>query len=105
IAVCLLFSYLNPAHELRVREILARELPQKALSISYIVLPKWKEYERASTTIADAYLKPVISRQLKAMHGRLKEAKVSAPAAIIKPNGGERTLQGAAAGPSQRPRA
>src|SRR4029077_4608324 len=72
IAVCLLFSYLNPAHELRVREILARELPQKALSISYVVLPKWKEYERASTTIADAYLKPVISRQLKAMHGRLK---------------------------------
>ncbi|MBV8429042.1 MAG: hydantoinase/oxoprolinase family protein, partial [Hyphomicrobiales bacterium] len=62
IAVCLLFSYINPAHELRIREILAEELPDKALSISYHVLPKWKEYERASTTIADAYLKPVVSR-------------------------------------------
>ena len=46
IAVCLLFSYLNPQHELRVRDILAEELPEKALSISYAVLPKWKEYER-----------------------------------------------------------
>ena len=73
IAVCLLFSYLNPQHELRVRDILAEELPEKALSISYAVLPKWKEYERASTTIADAYLKPVVGRQLRAMRGRLNE--------------------------------
>jgi N-methylhydantoinase A len=71
VAVCLLFSYLNPDHELRVRDILAAELPDKVLSISYAVLPKWKEYERASTTIADAYLKPIVSRQLLAMRGRL----------------------------------
>ena len=101
IAICLLFSYLNPAHELRAREILARELPNKPLSISYVVLPKWKEYERASTTIADAYLKPVISRQLRAMQGRLKDAKVTAPAAIIKSNGGEMTLEAAAEAPVQ----
>jgi N-methylhydantoinase A len=54
IAVGFLFSDLNPAHELRVRDILAEELPDKSLSISDIVLPKWKEYERASTAIADA---------------------------------------------------
>ena len=78
IAVCFLFSYLNPAHELRVRDILAEELPDKSLSISYLVLPKWKEYERASTTIADAYLRPVVSRQLKAMRGRLNEAGLRA---------------------------
>jgi N-methylhydantoinase A len=101
IAVCLLFSYLNPAHELRVREILARQLPDKPLSISYVVLPKWKEYERASTTIADAYLKPVISRQLRAMRGRLNEAQVRAPAVIIKSNGGEMTLEAAAEAPVQ----
>jgi N-methylhydantoinase A len=101
IAVCLLFSYLNPAHELRVKDILAEELPDKALSISYAVLPKWKEYERASTTIADAYLKPVISRQLKAMRGRLNEAGLRAPAVIIKSNGGEMTLEAAAEAPVQ----
>jgi N-methylhydantoinase A len=101
IAVCLLFSYLNPAHELRVKDILAEELPDKALSISYAVLPKWKEYERASTTIADAYLKPVVSRQLKAMRGRLDEAGLRAPAVIIKSNGGEMTLEAASEAPVQ----
>ena len=50
VAVCLLFSYLNPAHEQRVKAILAEELPGLPVSISYDVLPKWKEYERASTT-------------------------------------------------------
>jgi N-methylhydantoinase A len=101
IAVCLLFSYLNSAHELRVRNILSEELPDKALSISYDVLPKWKEYERASTTIADAYLKPVVSRQLKVMRGRLNEAGLSAPAVVIKSNGGEMTLEAASEAPVQ----
>ena len=50
VAVCLLFSYLNPAHEQAVKAILAEELPGLPLSISYEVLPKWKEYERASTS-------------------------------------------------------
>ena len=101
VAVCLLFSYLNPAHELRIRDILAEELSGKALSISYDVLPKWKEYERASTTIADAYLKPVVGRQLKAMRGRLDEAGIRAPAVIIKSNGGEMTLETASESPAQ----
>ncbi|MBV8447133.1 MAG: hydantoinase/oxoprolinase family protein [Hyphomicrobiales bacterium] len=101
VAVCLLFSYLNPEHELRTREILADELPDKALSISYDVLPKWKEYERASTTIADAYLKPVVGRQLKAMRGKLNSAGVKAPAVIITSNGGEMTLEAAADAPVQ----
>lgn len=101
IAVCLLFSYLNPLHELRVRDILAEELPEKALSVSYAVLPKWKEYERASTTIADAYLKPIVGRQLRAMRGRLNEGGLTAPAVIIKSNGGEMTLEAASEAPVQ----
>jgi N-methylhydantoinase A len=99
VAVCLLFSYLNPAHERRVKEIFAAELPDKALSISYEVLPKWKEYERASTTIADAYLKPVVGRQLAAMRERLDAAGITAPAVIIKSNGGEMSIAAAAAAP------
>jgi N-methylhydantoinase A len=101
VAVCLLFSYLNPTHELRIRDVLADELPDKACSISYAVLPKWKEYERASTTIADAYLKPVVSRQLKVMRGQLDAAGLKAPAVIIKSNGGEMTLEAASEAPVQ----
>ena len=99
VAVCLLFSYLAPDHERRVKEILGEELPGMVLSISYEVLPKWKEYERSSTVIADAYLKPVVGRQLMAMRARLDEAGVTAPAVIIKSNGGEMTLAAAAAAP------
>ena len=99
VAVCLLFSYLNPSHEQRVLAILTEELPDLPISISYAVLPKWKEYERASTTIADAYLKPVVSRQLQAMRGRLDDAQLNAHTVVIKSNGGEMTLAAAAEAP------
>jgi len=99
IAVCLLFSYLNPDHEQRVKSILSEELPDLDISISYEVLPKWKEYERASTTIADAYLKPVVGRQLTRMRQRLAEAGFDCPVVVIKSNGGEVTLEAAARSP------
>jgi N-methylhydantoinase A len=99
VAVCLLFSYLNPEHELRIKQILKSALPDMPISLSYEVLPKWKEYERASTTIADAYLRPVVTRQLAAMRGRMAAAGVHANAVVIKSNGGEMTLEAAANSP------
>jgi N-methylhydantoinase A len=69
------------------------------ISISYEVLPKWKECERASTAIADAYLKPVVGRRLMAMRGRLDRAGIRAPAVIIKSNGGEMSLEAAPGAP------
>ena len=99
VAVCLLFSYINPAHEIRVKQLLSEKLPGMPISISYDVLPKWKEYERASTTLADAYLKPVVSRQMRAMRSRLDEDGVTAPTVVIKSNGGQMTLDGAADSP------
>jgi N-methylhydantoinase A len=99
VAVCLLFSYLNPAHELRIKEILTAALPDIPISISYEVLPKWKEYERASTTIADAYLKPVVAGQLRSMQGRMQAAGLDAHTVVIKSNGGEMTLDAAANAP------
>jgi N-methylhydantoinase A len=56
IAVCLLFAFANPEHELRLREFLASRFPGVRASFSHEVAPTWREYERASTTIADAYL-------------------------------------------------
>ncbi len=99
VAICLLFSYLNPAHELRIKDILRAELGDMPISASYEVLPKWKEYERASTTIADAYLRPVVSRQLSAMRGRVADAGIPASTVVIKSNGGEMTLEAAANAP------
>jgi N-methylhydantoinase A len=101
VAICFLFSYMNPAHEIRVREILVEEIPGMPVSISYDVLAKWKEYERASTTIADAFLKPVIARHLSGVQDRLGAAGVAGTIGIIKSNGGEATMANAAANPVQ----
>ncbi|MBN9509118.1 MAG: hydantoinase/oxoprolinase family protein [Alphaproteobacteria bacterium] len=99
VAVMLLFSYLNPVHEHRVKAIFAKEAPRLAVSTSYDVLPKWKEYERASTTLADAYLKPLVSRQLRHMRERFAQEGVTEHVVVIKSNGGEMTLEAAAERP------
>ncbi len=101
VAVNLLFSYVTPDHERRVKEILEAELPDIPVSISYDVLPKWKEYERASTTIADAYVKPVVHRQISTLRERFKERGVTEQTVVIKSNGGEMTLDAAARTPIQ----
>ncbi len=70
IAVCLLFSYLEPAHERALAERLRAELPGVHVSVSHEVLARFREYERCSTTVIDAYLSPLLGRYL----GRLAEA-------------------------------
>ncbi len=99
VAVVLLFSYLDPSHERRVKEILEEELPDIPVSISYEVLPKWKEYERASTTLADAYLKPIVRRSFREMRRRFSGLGVDGRVVVIKSNGGEAGLEGAMEAP------
>ena len=96
VAIMLLFSYINPTHELRLKQIFAEEAPRLAVSISFQVLPKWKEYERASTTVADAYIKPIVSDQLRQMRQRFTNEGVTDHVVVIKSNGGEMTLEAAA---------
>jgi N-methylhydantoinase A len=74
VAICLLFSHLDPSHERRIAEHLRQELPELHVSASHEVLPRFREYERCSTTVIDAYLSPLLGRYL----GRLGEAAESA---------------------------
>ena len=101
VAVNLLFAYVSPEHEREVKKILEAELPGMPVSISYDVLPKWKEYERASTTLADAYVKPLVSRYSKTLKQRLKDKGITDHVVLIKSNGGEMTLDAAANAPIQ----
>jgi N-methylhydantoinase A len=101
VAICTLFSYIDPRHEQRIRTIFEEELPELPISISYDVLPKWKEYDRASTTIADAYLKPIVSENFRRMHARFSEVGIGDKIGVIKSNGGEATLASAANAPVQ----
>jgi N-methylhydantoinase A len=70
VAVCLLFSYLDPSHEERIAARLRERLPDVHVSASHEVLPRFREYERCSTTVIDAYLSPLLGRYV----GRLGEA-------------------------------
>ena len=70
VAICLLFSYLDPGHERAIAAHLRERLPGVHVSASHEVLPRFREYERCSTTVIDAYLSPLLGRYL----GRLGEA-------------------------------
>jgi len=67
VAICLLFSYLDPSHERRLAEHLRERLPGVHVSASHEVLPRFREYERCSTTVIDAYLSPLLGRYLGAL--------------------------------------
>ena len=71
VAVCLLNSFENPAHELALKRLLAEEFPQASVSISYEVLPQIREYERTSTTVTNAYVKPLVEIYLRRLRERL----------------------------------
>ncbi len=87
-AVCLLFSFLNPAHEAMIRDALAAAYPDMYLSISSEVQPEFREYERLSTTVLNAYLQPVIDRYLGEFARGLAEAAPNAALGINQSAGG-----------------
>jgi N-methylhydantoinase A len=101
VAVCFLFSFLNTAHELKVKEIIEKEMPTVSLSLSCEVLPQIREFYRMSTTVINAYIAPVVGRYLTALEGKLRELGVTTPRLyIMQSNGGVSTFQGAAKKPA-----
>jgi N-methylhydantoinase A len=101
VAVVLMHSYLAPEHEFLIKRIFAERAPNIPVSISYEVLPKWKEHFRSSTTICDAFIKPVVNRQLRSIRDRLASDNVGAKVVVMRSNGGEMTLDAAAEAPIQ----
>ena len=99
VAVCLINSFANPAHELMIKNVVARKAPGLTLSISCEVLPEIKEYERTSTTVINAYVMPVVADYLRAMRGNLDAAGISAPLLLMQSNGGLTTATAAMARP------
>jgi N-methylhydantoinase A len=97
LAVCLLFSFLHPAHEARVRAIAAEEMPGCNVSLSSEVLPQIREYYRLSTTVINAYLQPILARYIANLDRRLEQAGVATPQKyIMQSNGGMATFRDAA---------
>jgi N-methylhydantoinase A/oxoprolinase/acetone carboxylase beta subunit len=88
VAVCYLFSFVNPAHERRTREILAELAPEISVSLSSEVDPTFREYERLCVTAFDAYLGPVVKRYLAGLAARLRDLGVQGVPLIMRSRGG-----------------
>jgi N-methylhydantoinase A len=88
IAVCLLFSFLNPVHERRVRELVAEQLPDVPVTLSCEVLPQVREFERLSTTLVNAYTRPKIQKYLHSLRTRLADDGFRGELFVMHSNGG-----------------
>src|SRR5262249_9633113 len=96
VAVNLLFSYLNPSHEIAIGKWLKHKFPQLSVSLSHQVAPIWREYERGITTIADAYLKPLLSEFISDIDEGLRRLGFRGGWSLMKSNGGARLATEAA---------
>jgi len=96
VAVGLLHAYANPVHEQRVGDLLREALPEVAVSLSSAVCPEIREYERLSTTCANAYVKPLMGRYLTSLERQLRSLGLTAPVLLMTSGGGLTTLATAA---------
>jgi len=99
VAVCFLFSFLNPEHEARVAEIVADEFPEAFLSVSSEVLPQYREYERFSTVCLNAYIGPRVSRYVRRLEEELEAMDVKTGLHLMTSASGVATAEGAVARP------
>jgi N-methylhydantoinase A len=89
LAVCLINAYINPAHEERLREIIAQHLPDLNITISSAITREFREYERASTTCLSAYVQPVMDHYISRFMQRLDESQFKGRFSVMQSNGGK----------------
>src|SRR5438876_4635582 len=99
VAVCFLFSFLNPEHERRVAEIVREEFPEAFLSVSSEVLPQYREYQRFSTVCLNAYIGPQVSRYVRRLEDELDAMEVKTGLHLMTSASGVATAEGAVAPP------
>ncbi|HXV92414.1 MAG TPA: hydantoinase/oxoprolinase family protein, partial [Pseudonocardia sp.] len=99
LAVSLINSFADPAHERRIAEIAAEVLPGVPVSLSSDVLPELREYERTVTTVANGYVQPQVKKYVENLAGRLREGGVAGELAILRSDGGLSTASAAVGAP------
>ena len=99
VAIVFLHAYANPAHEQAMADILAARLPGVRISLSSVVAPKFREYERTSTTVANAYVAPLVEDYVSALSNSLRDLGVRAEMSIMQSNGGVASAELACAYP------
>ena len=93
VAICFLFSFLNPEHEAEAERVVREMLPDAYVSASHVILPQIKEFDRLSTTSLNAYVGPSLSSYLERLETRISQVGGSAPLFVIQSNGGIATVK------------
>jgi N-methylhydantoinase A len=93
LAVCYLFSFINPVHERRTRELIAAHFPDITVSLSSEVDPVFREYERVCVTAFDAYVRPIVARYLQRLADALADMGISAHLQVMQSRGGLTTAR------------
>lgn len=88
LAICFINSYVNPENEKKVKEILTEIIPEVSITLSYEVLPEFKEYERTSTTVANAYVLPKMKNYLAYLRKEISDMKINSDLYVMQSNGG-----------------
>ena len=101
IAVALLFSFKNPAHELAVKNYLQERLPNMPIGLSHQISLEWREFERTSTTVMDAYLAPVVHKYIDTLVTSLSDKLPDAGLHVMESNGGVMSANSATETPLQ----
>jgi N-methylhydantoinase A/oxoprolinase/acetone carboxylase beta subunit/N-methylhydantoinase B/oxoprolinase/acetone carboxylase alpha subunit len=96
IAVGLIHAYMNGEHERRIGEVLAKKLPDAMISLSSEVSPQMREYERFNTTVANAYIKPLMKSYLARLEGRIRDEGIVCPIFLMHSGGGIISIESAA---------
>jgi N-methylhydantoinase A len=95
VAVCFLHAHVNPAHERRAAELIRELFPEAVVSVSSEVAPEFREYTRASTTVVNACIQPVVARYLGEIEARLRAAGLAAELLVMQSSGGVYTFAAA----------
>ncbi|MEP1208564.1 MAG: hydantoinase/oxoprolinase family protein [Rhizobiaceae bacterium] len=99
LAICLLHAYANPAHEEQLRDALLQQRPQLSISISSEISPEAREFERMCTTVANAYVQPMMASYLNALQEELRALGLACPVLMMTSGGGMTTLETASRHP------
>ncbi len=93
VAVCFLHAYADPVHELLMEEVLAERCPGLEISLSHRLVREYREYERTSTTVIDAYIKPIVRRYLEHLRSALAGGGFSGRFLVTRSGGGAMTVE------------
>jgi N-methylhydantoinase A len=101
VAICFLHAYVNPEHEIQAGKILQERVPGLSISLSHKIAREWREYERSSSAVLNAYIAPIVERYLTSLEGQVKERGLQKTLYVMQSNGGVMTASSARSLPIQ----